>query len=94
LINRTTFLGFLTGLLAAVLGVLLFVLVFSEGGFVESVQLLYQQQKLGGLISIGALINLPLFFICIRKNKIPFATGLVFAALLLVMIIAFLKINI
>jgi len=76
------------------LGVLLFVLVFSEGGFVESVQLLYQQQKLGGLISIGALINLPLFFICIRKNKLPFATGLVFAALLLVMIIAFLKINI
>lgn len=54
---------------------------------------MYQKNQLGGLISLGALINLPIFFLALRKNKIPFAAGIVCISLLVVVVVALLKIN-
>jgi len=58
-----------------------------------SISGLYRQKRLGGLISLAALINLPIFFIALRKNKFAFAAGLVAISLALVLLIAFLKLN-
>ena len=93
MINQQTLYGLLVGLLAAFLGSFVIVTLFSEGGFGETITELYALQKLGGLISIGALVNLPMFFYFLRKNNLPFATGLVFASLLLVLLVAYIKIN-
>jgi hypothetical protein len=93
LINQQTLYGLLVGLLAAFLGSFVIVALFSEGSFGETITELYALQKLGGLISIGALVNLPMFFYFLRKNNLPFATGLVFASLLLVLLVAYIKIN-
>ena len=60
----------------------------------ESIQVLNSQKKLGGLISLGAIVNLPLFFIALRRNNMGFATGLVLGCLVLVLTVALLKINI
>ena len=59
----------------------------------EVVSLLYKKQKLGGLISLAALINLPIFFVALRKNKYDFAAGLVAISLILVLIIGVLRIK-
>lgn len=78
-------------LIATLVGMFIFVSFFSDLPFQESLNLLYQNQKLGSLISIGALLNLPLFFILIRKRKYRTAYGVVSILFLLVALIAILK---
>jgi len=72
-----------------------FILLFflSDLTIEKSISSLYTQNKLGGLISLSALINLPIFFIALKKNKFEFASGLVAISVLFVIIIALLKIN-
>lgn len=71
--------------------VLLFTSFVSKADSIDSLLFLYQQKKLGALISLGALINLGLFFIALRRNKMAFATGVLICSMLLVLIIAGLK---
>lgn len=68
------------------------ILIFSGGKLEDAIAALYAQKKLGGLISIGALINLPLFLLAIRKQKIDFAKGILIISLITVLFIALLKI--
>ncbi len=85
--------GILTGLLWTSFGVLIFLFFLSNEPIEDSLSSFYNQNKLGGLISIAALINLPVFFLAIRKNKFAFAAGLVAISFVLVVFIAFLKLN-
>jgi hypothetical protein len=43
------------------------------------------------LLSLGAISNLIIFFLSIRKNKISFATGIVIASLVIVLLIFLIK---
>lgn len=67
-------------------------LYFSEGPIEDAIVSLFQQKKLGGLISIGALINLPLFFLGMHKRKTNFAKGVLITSIVIVMMVAILKI--
>ncbi len=79
--------------LCASSSIMIFILLyFSPGPIEEAVVALYAQKKLGGLISMGALINLPLFFLGLRKRKTNFAKGVLITSLALVAIVALLKI--
>ena len=91
--DKYFFWGILTGLLWTSFGVILLVFFLSDSSLEDSIFYLYKQKLLGGLISIAALINLPLFFIALRKNKVPFAAGIVAISILTVLFIAVLKIN-
>ena len=91
--NKYFFWGLLAGLLWTSFGIFILLKVFSDASIEHSLSSLYIQNKLGGLVSIAALINLPVFFIALRKNNFSFAAGLVAISLVLVMFIAFLKIN-
>lgn len=85
--------GIVAGLLWTSFGVLILLFFLSDIPLEESISKLYQKEKLGGLISLSALINLPIFFIALRKNKFAFAAGLVAISLVLVIVIGVLKIN-
>ena len=85
--------GILTGVLWTSFGVLILLFFLSNESIEDSLSSLYYQNKLGGLISISALINLPVIFIALRKNKFAFAAGLVAISLVLVLLVAFLKLN-
>ena len=85
-------LGFLTGITATLVGVTFFTIIFSPESISRSLKSLFIQKKLGALISIGSLINIPLFFVLLKLNKINYAYGLVSYLLLLVFIVAILKI--
>ena len=67
-------------------------LYFSEGPIEEAISSLSQQKKLGGLISMGALINLPLFFLGMHKRKTNFAKGVMITSIVIVLMVATLKI--
>ena len=91
--DKYFFWGILTGALWTGFGVLVLLFFLSNESIEDTLSSLYYQNKLGGLISISALINLPVFFIALQKNKFAFAAGLVAISLVLVLLVAFLKLN-
>ena len=84
--------GVISGLLASITGMILISVILSQVTLEESLIQLYYQKRLGSLISIGALINLPIFFIAIKKEKYDFSLGLILISLFFVVLITFLKI--
>ncbi len=84
--------GFVIGITATIAGITFFTIIFSTESISRSLKSLFVQKKLGALISIGSLINIPLFFILLKLNKINQAYGLISFLLLLVFIVAVLKI--
>jgi len=91
--QKTFYLGLFTALLWTAFGVLIITYFMSQHSLEQSLKFLYEKNQLGGLLSLGALINLPIFFLAIRKNKIPFAAGIVTFSLFMVVVVALLKIN-
>ena len=89
--KRNILIGFITGLLATTSSVIFLTLILSSIPIEDSWLYLYNQGKLGGLISLGAISNLLIFFLSIKKNKISFATGIVIASLLIVLLIFIIK---
>ena len=83
--------GITTGIILTSIGMFSFTLFFSEEKVLDSLYLLYTQKKLGGLMSIGALLNLPVFFVFINQYRYDRAYGLVSFLLVLVLIIGLLK---
>ena len=78
---------------SASLSMIIFIILFlSEENIEDSFILLFKQKKLGGLISLGALVNLPLFFLGMRKRKTNFAKGVLITSIIIVLIIAGLKV--
>mgnify|MGYP005743852599 CR=1 FL=1 len=52
--------GIVAGLLASLSSMTIFIIIFlSDATIEDSLMLLYKQKKIGGLISLGALANLP-----------------------------------
>ena len=84
--------GFVIGITGTIAGITFFTIIFSTESISSSLKSLFVQKKLGALISIGSLINIPLFFILLKLNKINQAYGLISFLLFLVFIVAILKI--
>ena len=90
--NKELSQGAIASLLASSSMIIFILLYFSEGPIEDSIISLYRQKKIGGLISIGALINLPLFFLGMHKRKINFAKGVLITSILIVVMVVALKI--
>ena len=90
--NKEQLIGAIIGLVFTFIGMTLFTLYFSESDLISSIKLLYDQNKLGSLISLGALLNLPAFFVLIRRRDYQIAYGLVTVLILLVVVVAILKV--
>ena len=90
--NKNLFQGVIASFFASSSTMIFILLYFSEGPIEDVIVSLFQQKKLGGLISIGALINLPLFFLGIHKRKTNFAKGVMITSIIIVIMVAFLKI--
>ena len=89
--NREMILGGLSALALTFLGMVLFTLYFSQGGILDSFELLYAEKKLGALMSLGALVNLPVFFYFLRFRRYEMAYGMVGILMLLAGVVALLK---
>ena len=89
--NREMILGGLSAFALTFLGMILFTLYFSQGGILDSFELLYAEKKLGALMSLGALANLPVFFYFLRFRRYEMAYGMVGILMLLAGVVALLK---
>ena len=81
--------GVLIGIIAAALGVYLFLAFFTDYELLESFAILKTQGQLGKLIALGAILNLGVFFILLKLNKELMARGVVFVTLLLTILTLF-----
>ncbi|MNE36577.1 hypothetical protein D3C80_1303910 [compost metagenome] len=71
--------GFVIGLVAAFLGVYLYITLIAKYEFVDGVLLLKKGGFLGKLIALGAVFSLAIFFMLLRFNKELMAKGVILA---------------
>jgi hypothetical protein len=78
------FIGFIIGIVATFLGILVFLqLKLPELISIEGLSTIKEQGIMGKLITLGAVINLLLFFILLKINKDLMARGIVLATIVL-----------
>ncbi|HET7361699.1 MAG TPA: hypothetical protein VFI78_07190 [Salinimicrobium sp.] len=92
MIKKEVFIGFGIGILTNILGMLLYVIAFSDFGFLESLKKADENEFLGILIAAGAILNFIPFFFFLNKKKIYRARGVILASILAALCIAFVKI--
>ena len=81
--------GILIGLLGAFIGCFLFVTMFTEFDFLDGIQAMKAEGKLGKLITIGAILNLFIFFFLLKQKREMLARGVVFGTIILTFVTLF-----
>ena len=76
-------LGVLIGIGCCFLGSFLFVVLFTPYGFSEGIAAMRAQDSLGKLITLGAVLNLIIFFVLLKYNKDLMARGVILSLILL-----------
>ncbi len=85
------FIGFFIGIVATLLGTLVFLQIkMPKLVSIDGFSTIREQGIMGKLITLGAVINLLLFFILLKINKDLMARGIVLATIILAIITIFL----
>lgn len=92
MIKKEVFIGFGIGIFTNILGMLLYIVSFSDFGFLESLKKADENEFLGILIAAGAILNFIPFFFFLNKKKIYRARGVLMASILAALCIAVVKI--
>lgn len=92
MIKKEIFLGFFIGILANVLGILIYILILSDLNIAETLREAFKSDYLGTLIAAGAILNFLPFFYFLNKKKTYRARGVLLATILAALAIAFIKI--
>jgi len=89
--KKETAIGFLVGIIANTLGVLLYMLLFSDMGLAETYQAAVEQGHVGSLLALGAILNLVAFFGFLKLRRDFRARGVLMATLLTALVILYYK---
>ncbi|WP_395061550.1 hypothetical protein [Flavobacterium sp.] len=82
--------GFLIGIVSALLGTFLFLTLFTKYNLFTDFQAIRAEQILGKVITLGAILNIIVFFILLQKKKELMARGIVLATITLAILTMFL----
>ena len=83
MIKKEIGIGFIVGIIANAIGVYLYIAFFSDEGFIETLKLAKQNDFLGKIVSLGAILNLGAFFVFIKKKEDYRARGVLLATVLI-----------
>ena len=83
------FYGFIIGLLAAFFGVFLFISFFTDYEFVYGIEILQANNSTGKLITVGAILNIVIFFFLLKIQKELMARGVILATIVLAILTIF-----
>ena len=93
MINREIFIGFFVGLLANTVGLILAILFLHEDpSIIEIIVKSFEEEFLSKLISLGAIMNLLVFFVYIKKKQDYRAKGVLMATIVIALITLILNI--
>lgn len=79
-------LGFVIGVVATVIGSVIYMELFSNFSFFSDFQILLKSGNLGKVMAIGGILNLIVFSILIRKQYDYVARGCVLAVIVLTLL--------
>jgi hypothetical protein len=85
--QREVAIGFLIGIIANATGTYLYLFFFSRYPLEESLALALEEDIMGSLIALGALLNLGAFFIFLKKKQYYRARGVVLATVLAALLV-------
>tara|TARA_B110000285_G_C15002515_1_gene552137 strand:+ start:389 stop:670 length:282 start_codon:yes stop_codon:yes gene_type:complete len=82
--RKEILIGILFGIISSFTGLILAILMLSENNsIIESIKNAYFENFLGKLISLGAILNVFVFFIFIKKNQDQRAKGILLLTIFL-----------
>ena len=84
------FYGFIIGILTAILGIFLFIFIFTDYEFLYGVEIMQANKSMGKLVTVGAVLNLGVFFLLLKLQKELVARGVILATILLAIVTIFL----
>ncbi|MEM9000169.1 MAG: hypothetical protein AAGB24_07880 [Bacteroidota bacterium] len=90
--RKEIFIGFVVGIIANSFGTMLYIVLFSDLGIVETYHAAVAQDHIGSLLALGAILNLVAFFGFLRLKRDYRARGVMMATLLTAMVILYYKI--
>ncbi len=82
--------GLFIGIVSALLGASLFLAFFTNYNLFRDFEAIRAEQILGKVITLGAILNIIIFFILLKKNKELMARGVVLATIVLAIVTLFL----
>lgn len=84
--------GFIVGIIANTFGTILYILLFSDLGIVDTFNAAVSQGHIGSLLALGAILNLVAFFAFLRIKRDQRARGVMLATLVTALIILLYKV--
>ncbi|MCB0373500.1 MAG: hypothetical protein KDD31_10860 [Muricauda sp.] len=84
--------GFIVGIIANTFGTLLYIIIFSDLGVVDTFNAAVSQGHIGSLLALGAILNLVAFFGFLRIKRDQRARGVMLATLVTALIILLYKV--
>jgi hypothetical protein len=88
--KKDLFIGFIIGVISTVIGTVLFLLLFTDFTTINDLKIIKQEGVLGKVMTLGAILNIFVFFILLQKKKELMARGVVLATLILAIVTMFL----
>ncbi|WP_299322476.1 hypothetical protein [Maribacter sp. Asnod2-G09] len=90
--KKEILIGFIVGIIANTLGTLLYILIFSELSIAETFEAAVNQEHVGSLLALGAILNLVAFFGFLRIKRDNRAKGVLIATILTAFAILYYKV--
>ena len=82
--KKEVLLGVIFGVISSLIGLIIAILILSENSsIIESLKNSYYENFLGKLISLGAILNVIVFFVFIKKNQDQRAKGILLSTIFL-----------
>lgn len=90
-IKKEIIIGFLVGVIANALGVILYILIFSDLEIIETYKAAVEMERVGSILALGAILNLVAFFLFMRIRRDHRAKGVMIATILTALLILYYK---
>ncbi|HDZ15254.1 hypothetical protein LCGC14_0628580 [marine sediment metagenome] len=89
--KKELIIGFTVGIIANTIGTLLYILLFSNLGVMETFEAAVKQGHVGSLLALGAILNLIAFFGFLKIRRDQRAKGVLIATILTALLILYYK---
>ncbi len=90
--KKDVLIGLIVGLIANTFGSLLYIVLFSKLGILETLKVARQQDHLGSILALGAILNLLAFFGFLRLKRDYRARGVMIATVITALTILYFKV--
>lgn len=81
-VKKELLIGFLIGVASNLIGIYLYVFFFIDMAFETAIEVAMENDRLGSIIGLGALLNLAPFFLLLKKNQLLRARGVLLATII------------